>query len=87
MEVLAWLPPLDPLRENLTCCSVCCSHFTQACLDEHLLPAAVGGATRHALDSDKNQDFRYTLQLPEGVTCNACVLQWKYNAGTCGFSN
>ena len=27
------------------------------------------------------QDIRIKLRLPEGVTCSACVLQWKYNAG------
>ena len=49
-----------------------------------MLPLASDGSTRYmVLDGDYStvQDIRLKLRLPTGVTCAACVLQWKYNAG------
>ncbi|XP_076458575.1 uncharacterized protein LOC143292274 [Babylonia areolata] len=60
------------------------TNITQECLDRHLLHLAQdssqgGGSGSGAYSS--TQDLRIKLRLPRGLTCRACVLQWKYNAG------
>ena len=51
----------------------------QNCFNQHLLRLANGG-TR--VNVDKGSGIYYTkLQLPAGVRCNACVIQWNYRAG------
>lgn len=60
------------------------TNITQQCLDRHLLQLDSDGSTRYMVpdgDYGSVQDIRLKLRLPEGVTCSACVLQWKYNAG------
>lgn len=52
---------------------------TQACLDRHLL-RLVDGSTRLPISSDMRM-VTARLQLPRGLTCSQCVLQWKYNTG------
>ncbi|KAJ6635133.1 hypothetical protein Bhyg_13716 [Pseudolycoriella hygida] len=39
------------------------------------------GADTYPLPSDLTGWFNTTLQLPPGLTCNHCVLQWTYNVG------
>ncbi|XP_070186156.1 uncharacterized protein [Littorina saxatilis] len=60
------------------------TNITHACLDQNLLVLADTGETRYMVKAGAYsavQDIKIKLRLPKGVTCAACVLQWKYNAG------
>jgi len=46
---------------------------TQECFDRYLL-ASLTGQTRFDIN------FQYQLNLPAGVTCERCVLQWHWHA-------
>lgn len=54
---------------------------TQECLDRYPLMAVTQGSYTYNLDSRRNKMFKVKLQLPEGVICTQCVLQWVYTAG------
>ena len=51
---------------------------TQACLDRYLLEFE-DGTTRHFPSGRGSENLR--LRLPQGLTCQQCVLQWKWNSG------
>ena len=53
--------------------------ITQAKLT-HLLHLVSGG-TRWSLDDPESKRYTIHLQLPAGLTCEHCVLQWWYSAG------
>ncbi|CAH1791294.1 unnamed protein product [Owenia fusiformis] len=58
--------------------------ITHDCLNQNLL--SLGGAeavhgTRYPLPDDSRRNFTVSVQLPAGLSCSQCVLQWKYNAG------
>ncbi|XP_072044825.1 uncharacterized protein [Amphiura filiformis] len=53
--------------------------LTHACLDTHIL-LNHKGESRINIGSAKGF-LKYQLQLPAGVTCKQCVLQWKYSTG------
>lgn len=53
---------------------------TPECLDRNLLTVAGTQETRFKVTSDMRV-INVELDLPEGLTCTQCVLQWKYNAG------
>lgn len=56
---------------------------SQACLNQYLLPLAnQHGVTRYQLPEGSTAGW-YTLmlQLPQYLTCQQCVFQWKYHAG------
>ncbi|XP_042868838.1 uncharacterized protein LOC122251188 [Penaeus japonicus] len=57
--------------------------ITQACLDEFPLMIEGTKESRWVIpeDSKKTEIFRWKVQLPEGITCTNCVIQWKYFAG------
>ena len=59
---------------------------SQACLDRHLLERVDGAGTRFH-PGPGNKVFEVRLELPEGLTCSQCVLQWRYvaanNWGVC----
>ena len=55
--------------------------ITQECLDEHLLHEVTTGDTRIFMSSQEAKEFQWVLQLPAGLTCTQCVLQWKWNCG------
>ncbi|KAL8573639.1 hypothetical protein ACOMHN_007192 [Nucella lapillus] len=60
------------------------TNITQACLDQHVLVDDGTGLTRYTVPVggyQSTQHLRIKLRLPRGLTCAACVLQWKYNAG------
>lgn len=60
------------------------TNITQACLDQHVLVVDSTGQTRYIVPAggyQSTQDLRINLRLPQGLSCRACVLQWKYNAG------
>ena len=51
----------------------------QECFDKHLLQLA-DGSTRYQVGS--NTGYHDVLvKLPDGVTCQYCVVQWTYTAG------
>ena len=39
------------------------------------------GRDRYKLPSPASKAFKVTLKLPDDLTCDQCVLQWKYTAG------
>lgn len=41
----------------------------------------VNGADTFPITSSTTGWFNMTLQLPSGLTCKHCVLQWTYNVG------
>lgn len=53
---------------------------SEACFAEHSLKV-VGGNERFYLNSRLEGYYNTTLQLPAGLTCKHCVLQWTYNTG------
>lgn len=53
---------------------------TQECLDRNVLRVAGGRSTRTTVYSNV-YNYHIQLQLPEDLTCERCVLQWKYNTG------
>ncbi|KAK4036923.1 hypothetical protein OUZ56_028967 [Daphnia magna] len=53
---------------------------TQECLNTNLLKLA-DGTTRYYLLSSISQPFYPRVQLPVGLTCENCVLQWWYRTG------
>ncbi|XP_021372695.1 uncharacterized protein LOC110462822 [Mizuhopecten yessoensis] len=54
-------------------------HLTKECLDRHLLLSPDGETRYYPGFSLSNHVI--LLQLPVGVSCDHCVLQWKYNSG------
>ena len=51
------------------------------CLQRHLLQLADGTGSRYHVLIGAPMMHHIDLQLPAGLTCQHCVLQWKYNAG------
>ncbi|XP_060596747.1 uncharacterized protein LOC132750729 [Ruditapes philippinarum] len=58
---------------------------TQECLNQNLLMVAGSSTTRIILKDIKQgtgvEIFEIELQLPDIISCEKCVLQWKYNTG------
>ncbi|WAR15561.1 hypothetical protein MAR_005666 [Mya arenaria] len=57
---------------------------TQDCLDEHILNFSDVGKTRFYLADNgflESQSYKVKLDLPDDVTCDNYVLQWKYYTG------
>ncbi|GFO31860.1 cell wall integrity and stress response component 4-like [Plakobranchus ocellatus] len=55
---------------------------TQRCLDTNVLKRADDEGTKYFLPEGKsNQFFNISLILPPDVTCERCVIQWKYRTG------
>ncbi|XP_071115849.1 putative uncharacterized protein DDB_G0268364 [Haliotis cracherodii] len=55
---------------------------TQKCLDKHQLKRPDGKGMKYFVPKGKyNAFFNYTVQLPPGLTCKQCVIQWKYRTG------
>jgi len=55
---------------------------TQECLDKHELMVAGTNSPIWKLQSTASGvDFTTTLQLPAGLTCSRCVLQWDWWCG------
>ena len=55
------------------------SPVKEECLDKGLLTLEDGISTRY--ENVQTGLNRVILLLPEGLTCDQCVLQWKYRAG------
>lgn len=59
---------------------------TQECLNKHLLKQVPSGETRWPIpclteQCGRNYSTQVRLKLPEGLTCNHCVLQWHWTTG------
>lgn len=54
---------------------------TQECLDRHLLKLQ-DGTTRYFIGTEATLYYPI-VQLPDGVACENCVLQWWWSAGKC----
>ncbi|XP_041356320.1 uncharacterized protein LOC121373666 [Gigantopelta aegis] len=52
---------------------------TQACLDRLLLEQPDGSRKYHVDQKLRAQVFSVRLRLPKSVTCDRCVMQWKWN--------
>ena len=53
---------------------------TQECLDQNLLELE-DGSTRYPILSEAAVDYFPVIQLPAGITCDHCVIQWWYTTG------
>ncbi|KAH9514759.1 hypothetical protein Btru_023560 [Bulinus truncatus] len=54
---------------------------TQECLDRYLLALADGSGTKYRLASDAIGMINIPVLLPPVLTCDYCVLQWRYHTG------
>ena len=60
------------------------SKVTQACLNQTVLAESGSGTTRFFIENIAPAGtgiYTFSLQLPPQITCENCVLQWRYNAG------
>jgi len=55
----------------------------QSCFDKHLLEFTDGSTRVHVgpMGPAGKGIFSYQVKLPQGVTCEQCVIQWHYNGG------
>ncbi|XP_062588720.1 uncharacterized protein LOC134250383 [Saccostrea cucullata] len=53
----------------------------QDCLDQNLLKDPVTMGTKFFVDDKSVGIYFIELQLPPGIICDACVLQWRYRTG------
>jgi len=56
---------------------------TQACMDKNPLPLAANGDLKFyvPIGTAKQGNFSYQVALPQGLTCQQCVVQWTYTTG------
>lgn len=62
-------------------CSADNNTVTQECLDENILPIKEGylAGTPLRFFPQGAGDFRLTVAIPPNLTCDRCVLQWRYH--------
>lgn len=53
---------------------------TRDCFNQYLLKDE-SGKTELFFGSGDNRNYTNYVKLPPGLTCNYCVLQWRYHAG------
>ena len=53
----------------------------QTCLDKYPLAIVNGSGSRYYLPDHLDRIYTVPLQLPRGLTCDQCVLQWRYHVG------
>lgn len=51
---------------------------TEECFKGLKLP---DGSDKFKVPSKDNGHYKVNLQLPQGLTCDQCVLRWHYNTG------
>ncbi|XP_042237817.1 uncharacterized protein LOC121876612 [Homarus americanus] len=56
-------------------------YVKQSCLNKHVLRLLDYPGTRYHLKHSQTGLFRIRLQLPPGLTCTQCVVQWHYTTG------
>ena len=54
---------------------------TQDCFDQHLLSLENDSNRYSIVTSGQNETHYAKVQLPLGITCQFCVLQWNYRTG------
>ena len=54
---------------------------SQTCLDRHVLKQEGGGEKFYPPSPKQQGHYWLNYRLPKGVTCELCVLQWRYFAG------
>ncbi|CAL1530979.1 unnamed protein product [Lymnaea stagnalis] len=54
---------------------------TQECLDRYPVPLSDGSGTRYTLTSGDSRMYDIDVTLPAGLSCDQCVVQWRYHAG------
>ncbi|KAK3095453.1 hypothetical protein FSP39_014853 [Pinctada imbricata] len=54
---------------------------TQECLNQNLLTEVTSGGNKVYVDDSSTGTYNFGLRLPPNVTCNNCVLQWRYRTG------
>ncbi|KAI8740124.1 Zonadhesin [Biomphalaria glabrata] len=54
---------------------------TQECLDLYPLALADGSGTKYMIATSDSKMFQVNAVLPASLTCEHCVLQWRYHAG------
>ncbi len=59
--------------------------ISQECLDENLL--ALSNGTTRVFQPPGVGFFTWEFQLPPGVECSQCVIQWKWNTGASAMQN
>ncbi|KAG7160094.1 putative Lytic polysaccharide mono-oxygenase, cellulose-degrading-containing protein 2 [Homarus americanus] len=57
-------------------------YVKQSCLNKHVLRLLDYPGTRYHLKHSQTGLFRIRLQLPPGLTCTQCVVQWHYTTAT-----
>ncbi|KAK3587684.1 hypothetical protein CHS0354_042468 [Potamilus streckersoni] len=57
------------------------ANVTQECLDMNHLAVSGTGVTRYDINFLQQLHYTFHIDLPEGLECTQCVLQWKYNTG------
>ena len=53
----------------------------QTCLDMHLLSRVNGNHMYYPAKPEPGGRYKISYQLPSDLTCDLCVLQWRYVAG------
>ena len=53
----------------------------QTCLDQHLLTMLAGGQRYYPAPPGPGGRYNIEYQLPPDLTCDLCVVQWRYVAG------
>ena len=57
----------------------------QECLDKFVLPIQEGSSKYHRLRfypiKVDGPIYNFTLEIPRGMICSQCVLQWRYRTG------
>ncbi|EZA61439.1 hypothetical protein DMN91_003714 [Ooceraea biroi] len=53
---------------------------TEECFAKYMLKMA-DGTDRYVLPSHETGDYKMSAYLPQGLTCEHCVLRWEYTAG------
>ncbi|KAL3885721.1 hypothetical protein ACJMK2_025766 [Sinanodonta woodiana] len=56
-------------------------NVTQECFDRQRLAVSGTGITRYDINFVEQLHYNFRIDLPKGLECTQCVLQWKYNTG------
>lgn len=54
---------------------------TQECLDQYVLERTDGQGVKYHVEDPLERHVKIQLKLPADVTCDQCIIQWKYHTG------